>query len=73
MGRTGIITPVAHIEPVFVGGVTVSCVTLHNFEDMYKKDVRVGDQVWVQRAGDVIPEITGVIPHDGPRNPLMNQ
>jgi len=73
VGRTGIITPVAHIEPVFVGGVTVSCVTLHNFEDMYKKDVRVGDQVWVQRAGDVIPEITGVIPNDGPRNPLMNK
>lgn len=71
VGRTGVITPVAHIEPVIVGGVTVSCVTLHNFEDMYKKDVRINDQVWVKRAGDVIPEITGVVPKNAPRQPLL--
>jgi DNA ligase (NAD+) len=67
VGRIGTITPVAELEPVFLAGSTISRATLHNFDEIKRKDIRVGDYVTIEKGGDVIPKVTGVVKEKRPK------
>lgn len=67
VGRTGVLTPVAHLDPILLAGTTVRRATLHNYEDLARKDVRVGDTVAVEKGGDVIPKVIRVLRDDRPK------
>ena len=60
VGRTGVLTPVAELEPVFLSGSTIARATLHNMDEIKRKDIRIGDTVWIEKGGDVIPKVTSV-------------
>src|SRR6266853_1510918 len=68
VGRTGTLTPVAELEPVFLAGSTISRATLHNEEEIKRKDVRIGDTVIIEKAGEVIPAVIGIVEKKRPRD-----
>jgi DNA ligase (NAD+) len=70
VGRTGTLTPVAELEPVFLAGSTISRATLHNMEEILRKDIRVGDSVFIEKGGDVIPKVVSVILDERPENSI---